>query len=367
MALEVSTVANFFMNARRRSLDKWQEEDSKTSSLADSNSSRSTPTHVGQLLTESGGRPSGLGDDCSAGASGKGSGCSETGQQMIMCRAGEGPLSSPQSDSEIRQLSVGRLAGIDDDNLSPSGGTHMNTHNSLSAGRNGQHSCPLPQYSHPQLPSLHHSNHPHHSHHQLHHHHHHHHNTLHPHLGHIPHSGTNMHNRSHQLPHLIYVNNNPSVVGRSCDTDGSNVPLLGQTSDEVGSFSANFIPDQQHHHHHHHQQPVISSQHIYLQGNAHGMAQMPQHYNGPPAAVAPASFDSNRHTQAVYASTLKGPLLEVAFGQDNSSGANNCSLLHSSQHTSSQLRALMTPTQQFFPASLDQGHRALTEQETLII
>ncbi|VDQ03697.1 unnamed protein product [Trichobilharzia regenti] len=36
LGLEVSTVANFFMNARRRSLDKWQEDTSKASSTANS-------------------------------------------------------------------------------------------------------------------------------------------------------------------------------------------------------------------------------------------------------------------------------------------------------------------------------------------
>ncbi|CAH8480422.1 unnamed protein product [Heterobilharzia americana] len=36
LGLEISTVANFFMNARRRSLDKWQEDTSKASSTANS-------------------------------------------------------------------------------------------------------------------------------------------------------------------------------------------------------------------------------------------------------------------------------------------------------------------------------------------
>ncbi|VDN39467.1 unnamed protein product, partial [Dibothriocephalus latus] len=42
MGLEISTVANFFMNARRRSSEKWQDGDSKNSSLADSSSPRSS-------------------------------------------------------------------------------------------------------------------------------------------------------------------------------------------------------------------------------------------------------------------------------------------------------------------------------------
>ncbi|KAL7061038.1 hypothetical protein AAHC03_09362 [Spirometra sp. Aus1] len=42
LGLEISTVANFFMNARRRSSEKWQDGDSKNSSLADSSSPRSS-------------------------------------------------------------------------------------------------------------------------------------------------------------------------------------------------------------------------------------------------------------------------------------------------------------------------------------
>lgn len=48
LGLEVSTVANFFMNARRRSLEKWQDGDSKNSSMADSSSPHSS---VGQSDT----------------------------------------------------------------------------------------------------------------------------------------------------------------------------------------------------------------------------------------------------------------------------------------------------------------------------
>ncbi|KAF5402004.1 hypothetical protein PHET_04418 [Paragonimus heterotremus] len=53
LGLEVSTVANFFMNARRRSLDKWQEDCSKTSSLADSPSPDSPSSQSGQMNTRS--------------------------------------------------------------------------------------------------------------------------------------------------------------------------------------------------------------------------------------------------------------------------------------------------------------------------
>ncbi|KAF7232214.1 hypothetical protein EG68_10245 [Paragonimus skrjabini miyazakii] len=53
LGLEVSTVANFFMNARRRSLDKWQEDCSKTSSLADSSSPDSPSSQSGQMNTRS--------------------------------------------------------------------------------------------------------------------------------------------------------------------------------------------------------------------------------------------------------------------------------------------------------------------------
>ncbi|THD26583.1 One cut domain family member [Fasciola hepatica] len=49
LGLEVSTVANFFMNARRRSLDKWQEDASKASSLAESPSPGSPSSRSGQL------------------------------------------------------------------------------------------------------------------------------------------------------------------------------------------------------------------------------------------------------------------------------------------------------------------------------
>ncbi|CAH8664463.1 unnamed protein product [Dicrocoelium dendriticum] len=48
LGLEVSTVANFFMNARRRSLDKWQEDCSKGSSLADSPSPGSASSRCSQ-------------------------------------------------------------------------------------------------------------------------------------------------------------------------------------------------------------------------------------------------------------------------------------------------------------------------------
>ncbi|KAF8570168.1 hypothetical protein P879_00574 [Paragonimus westermani] len=53
LGLEVSTVANFFMNARRRSLDKWQEDCSKTSSLADSPSPDSSSSKNGQVNNRS--------------------------------------------------------------------------------------------------------------------------------------------------------------------------------------------------------------------------------------------------------------------------------------------------------------------------
>ncbi|XP_053128753.1 hepatocyte nuclear factor 6 [Hemicordylus capensis] len=42
LALELSTVSNFFMNARRRSLDKWQEEGSSNSGNSSSSSSSSS-------------------------------------------------------------------------------------------------------------------------------------------------------------------------------------------------------------------------------------------------------------------------------------------------------------------------------------
>ncbi|KAA3672941.1 one cut domain, family member 1, hepatocyte nuclear factor 6 [Paragonimus westermani] len=53
LGLEVSTVANFFMNARRRSLDKWQEDCSKTSSMADSPSPDSPSSQNGQVNNRS--------------------------------------------------------------------------------------------------------------------------------------------------------------------------------------------------------------------------------------------------------------------------------------------------------------------------
>ncbi|CAL8072020.1 unnamed protein product [Calicophoron daubneyi] len=49
LGLEVSTVANFFMNARRRSLDKWQEDVSKASSLAETPSPGSPSSRSGHL------------------------------------------------------------------------------------------------------------------------------------------------------------------------------------------------------------------------------------------------------------------------------------------------------------------------------
>ncbi|KER33447.1 hypothetical protein T265_00751 [Opisthorchis viverrini] len=49
LGLEVSTVANFFMNARRRSLDKWQEDCSKGSSLAGSPSPDSPSSRTGVI------------------------------------------------------------------------------------------------------------------------------------------------------------------------------------------------------------------------------------------------------------------------------------------------------------------------------
>ncbi|KAG5447036.1 hypothetical protein CSKR_200371 [Clonorchis sinensis] len=49
LGLEVSTVANFFMNARRRSLDKWQEDCSKGSSLAGSPSPDSPSSRTGVM------------------------------------------------------------------------------------------------------------------------------------------------------------------------------------------------------------------------------------------------------------------------------------------------------------------------------
>ncbi|VDD81690.1 unnamed protein product [Mesocestoides corti] len=42
LGLEISTVANFFMNARRRSSEKWQDGDSKNSSMIDSSSPQSS-------------------------------------------------------------------------------------------------------------------------------------------------------------------------------------------------------------------------------------------------------------------------------------------------------------------------------------
>lgn len=44
LGLELSTVSNFFMNARRRSLDKWQDEGSSSSGNSSSSSSSSTCT-----------------------------------------------------------------------------------------------------------------------------------------------------------------------------------------------------------------------------------------------------------------------------------------------------------------------------------
>ncbi|XP_066492401.1 hepatocyte nuclear factor 6 [Tiliqua scincoides] len=44
LGLELSTVSNFFMNARRRSLDKWQDEGSSNSGNSSSSSSSSTCT-----------------------------------------------------------------------------------------------------------------------------------------------------------------------------------------------------------------------------------------------------------------------------------------------------------------------------------
>lgn len=42
LGLELSTVSNFFMNARRRSLDKWQDEGSSSSGNSSSSSSTCT-------------------------------------------------------------------------------------------------------------------------------------------------------------------------------------------------------------------------------------------------------------------------------------------------------------------------------------
>ena len=42
LGLELSTVSNFFMNARRRSLDKWQDEGSSNSGNSSSSSSTCT-------------------------------------------------------------------------------------------------------------------------------------------------------------------------------------------------------------------------------------------------------------------------------------------------------------------------------------
>lgn len=42
LGLELSTVSNFFMNARRRSLDKWQDEGSSNSGTSSSSSSTCT-------------------------------------------------------------------------------------------------------------------------------------------------------------------------------------------------------------------------------------------------------------------------------------------------------------------------------------
>ncbi|KAM7536093.1 hypothetical protein Aperf_G00000100409 [Anoplocephala perfoliata] len=51
LGLEISTVANFFMNARRRSLEKWQDcEESKTSSMLDSSSPQSSADPSESLL-----------------------------------------------------------------------------------------------------------------------------------------------------------------------------------------------------------------------------------------------------------------------------------------------------------------------------
>lgn len=55
LGLEPTTVGNFFMNARRRSMDKWKDEDPKvmtTSNHQDDMVGMQTGTHMGNHQSE---------------------------------------------------------------------------------------------------------------------------------------------------------------------------------------------------------------------------------------------------------------------------------------------------------------------------